>query len=66
MSRFYFRYLQSRIKLHTTHWEPKLSAACPGHKFDPKNKEPGGYLRFDRWYDRPVKAKKLYWRHSGR
>lgn len=68
MPNFYFRYMNRREKLYVTnrptHWEPKRGAACPGHNFDPKNKKPGGYRRFDRWYDRPVKAKKLYWRHN--
>ena len=64
MPNFYSRYMNRREKLHTTHWKPKRSAACPGHKFDPKNKKPGGYRRFARWYDHPVKAKKLYWRYN--
>lgn len=68
MSRFYFRYMNRPSKLYVTnrptYWEPKLGACTPGHKFDPKNKKPGGYRRFERWYDRPLAARKLYWRNS--
>lgn len=67
---YYSRYWNRRLnKLYRGQtkwkpWEPKTSAPVPGHKFDPKNKQVGGFKRFERFHKLPVAAWKLYWRQS--
>ena len=48
---------------HPARWLPILGCPTPGHIGDPRNDKPGGYRRFERWVNRPLRACKLYWRH---
>lgn len=58
-----YRNLPRRVVERPGKFRLKGSPA-PGHVGDPKNKKPGGFRRFERWYKRPLRAWKLYWRRG--
>lgn len=60
----YFKYWNRPDKLYTRigKFEPNLSSSAPGNIGDRRNKDFGEYMRFEKWYNRPVKGKKLYWK----
>lgn len=66
MGSLFSRYLNlpRRLKTRPGRFMPKVGAQAPGNMGDPKNKQAGGLRRFERWYDRPLRAWKLYWRRE--
>lgn len=58
----YFNFLNRMFKERIIDKYVHLGSSVPGNKLDPKK----GFKRFDKWYNLPVSAHKLYWRtHNG-